>query len=149
MPSGSLPVHDGVLVQANQDTRTTSSLGMENSSTRLLLRAIASAQLAGGSPETASVRDVNRSLICAAGVDRSQHQIQRIVQCNIIFFSAATNLYQNKFTYGLNASMTGIVAVRCDPAAAQRAGVRVGMPIKMTGLLTGGGVETPSSKVRI
>eukprot|EP00955_Chlamydomonas_euryale_P042892 352443-Chlamydomonas_euryale.AAC.2 len=37
-----------------------------------------------------------------------------------------------QFTYGLNESMTGIVAVRCGPAAAQWVVVRVGMPVKMT-----------------
>eukprot|EP00955_Chlamydomonas_euryale_P070584 360793-Chlamydomonas_euryale.AAC.5 len=37
-----------------------------------------------------------------------------------------------QFTYGLNESMTGIVAARCGPAAAQWAVVRVGMPVKMT-----------------
>jgi len=37
-----------------------------------------------------------------------------------------------QFIYGLNASITGIVAARCDAAAAQWAVVRVGMPVKMT-----------------
>eukprot|EP00955_Chlamydomonas_euryale_P014775 158707-Chlamydomonas_euryale.AAC.1 len=38
----------------------------------------------------------------------------------------------SQFTYGLNASMAGIVAALYDPAAAQWAVVRVGVPVKMT-----------------
>eukprot|EP00955_Chlamydomonas_euryale_P061352 358007-Chlamydomonas_euryale.AAC.8 len=37
-----------------------------------------------------------------------------------------------QFAYGLDVSMVGIVAARCDPAAAQWAVVRVGMRVKKT-----------------
>eukprot|EP00955_Chlamydomonas_euryale_P114998 366321-Chlamydomonas_euryale.AAC.5 len=37
-----------------------------------------------------------------------------------------------QFTNGLLESMTGIVAARCDPAAAQWAVMRIGMPVERT-----------------
>eukprot|EP00955_Chlamydomonas_euryale_P089476 364469-Chlamydomonas_euryale.AAC.14 len=46
--------------------------------------------------------------------------------------SARSSAAYGQFTCGFNASMTGIVAARCDPATTQWTVMRVGMPTKMT-----------------
>eukprot|EP00955_Chlamydomonas_euryale_P085528 364104-Chlamydomonas_euryale.AAC.9 len=65
-------------------------------------------------------------------VAHCQHHAGRVTNsCQHQPAEGVTGHY-GQFTYGLNASMTGIVAARCDPAAAQWAVVRAGMPAKMT-----------------